>query len=204
MILAAGFLAARASVSAPVVLHTNLEKIPMSLGDYQATEAFFADAVYEELNADKHVYRHYVARNGETISLYIGYYGTAKGGRTGHNPYGCLPSQGSAIVDTAVIHLEQTATGKRVPVNYILARRNGIDTILLHWYQIAGDKVVATGLRQNIERFIGRILHNRNDGAFVQIAASTGNGDVQKTGKQVRQFAEWILNLLPDYWPEEQ
>jgi len=204
LILAAGILAARSSVSVPVVIRTNLEKLPMSIDSYTATEAFFPDAVYEELKADKHVYRHYASQDGELISLYIGYYGTAKGGRTGHNPYACLPSQGSAIVDTDVVYLRQTETGKVMPVNYMLTRKDGIDTVLLHWYQIAGDKIVSTGLMQNIERFTGRILHNRNDGAYVQVASSSGNGDIQRTKEKTTQFAERILNLLPDYWPEEK
>lgn len=204
MVLTAGILAARSSQSVPVVIRTNLEKLPMSVDSYTATEASFPDSVYQELNADKHVYRHYASRNGGLVSLYIGYYGTAKGGRTGHNPYACLPSQGAAIVDTDVVYLRQAATGKDLPVNYVLARRDGIDTILLHWYQIAGNKVVSTGLMQNFERFTGRILHNRNDGAYVQIASSSSDGDVPKTKEKVKQFAERILNLLPSYWPEEE
>lgn len=203
MLVAAGILAARFSLSVPVVIRTNLERIPMTVDQYTATEAFFPESVYSELNADKNVYRHYASEDGERVSLYIGYYGTAKGGRTGHNPYACLPSQGSAIVDTDVIYLRQTATGKGVPVNYVLARKDGIDTVLLHWYQIMGDRVVATGLGQNIERFTGRIFHNRNDGAYVQVAASA-RGEIRETRKKVQQFAERILNLLPDYWPEER
>ena len=204
MILAAGTLAARSSVPVPVVIRTNLENIPMMVDNYTAMEASFPDAVYQELNADKHVYRHYTSVGGDTVSLYIGYYGTAKGGRTGHNPYACLPSQGSAIVDTDVVYLRQDATGKDLAVNYVLARKDGINTVLLHWYQVAGTKVMATGLMQNIERFTGRILYNRNDGAYVQIASSAREGDVSSTREKARQFAERVLNLLPDYWPEEQ
>ncbi|KJS03133.1 MAG: EpsI family protein [Desulfobulbaceae bacterium BRH_c16a] len=203
MILAAGALAARFSISIPVVVQTNLEKLPMVIENYTATEDFFSEAIYKELNADKHVYRHYKSLNGDLVNLYIGYYGTAKGGRTGHNPYACLPGQGSAIVDTDVVYLKQTATGKSVPVNYVLSRKDGADTILLHWYQVAGDKVVSTGLMQNIKRFTGRILHNRNDGAFVQVTASSVEGNVQKTREKAVEFAERILNLLPGYWPEE-
>ncbi len=204
MIFAAGILGARSSVSVPVVIRTNLENLPMMVDNYTAKEASFPDAVYRELNADKHVYRHYISGNGESVSLYIGYYGTAKGGRTGHNPYACLPSQGSAIVDTDVMYLRQTVTGKDLPVNYVLARKDGVDTVLLHWYQAAGTKVMATGLMQNIERFTGRLLRNRDDGAYVQISSAAQGDDVSKTREKVKEFAERVLNLLPDYWPEER
>ncbi len=204
MLLAAGSIVARYSKSIPVVVHTNLERLPMVIGKYSATNDSFSEAVYKELNADKHVYRHYKSQNGDLVDLYIGYYGTAKGGRTGHNPYACLPGAGSAIVDTDVVYLKQTTTGKSIPVNYVLARKNDVNTVMLHWYQIAGDKVASTGLMQNIERFKGRILHNRNDGAFIQITSLSAGGDVKKTRAKVKQFAEAILNLLPGYWPEEK
>jgi EpsI family protein len=204
MVLAAGGIAASSSRSVPVVVQTNLENLPMVISGYTATEDSFSEAVYKELNADKHVYRHYISQAGDQVDLYIGYYGTAKGGRTGHNPYACLPGGGSAIVDTDVIYLKQTATGKSVPINYVLARKDGMNTILLHWYQTGGEKVVSTGLNQNIERFIGRILHNRNDGAFVQITASSRDKDIKKTRLRVEQFSENVLNLLPKFWPIER
>jgi len=188
----------------PVVVQTNLEKFPIIISGYTATEDFFSDAVYKELNADKHVYRHYKSPNGDQLDLYIDYYGTAKGGRTGHNPYACLPGSGAAIVDTEMVYLKQAATGKNVQVNYILAHKEGANSVMFHWYQTAGNTVVSTGLKQNIERFKGRVLHNRNDGAFVRITAYSPDENVAKTRQKAEQFAEIILNLLPNYWPKEK
>ena len=188
----------------PTVVRTNLEKLPMMITGYSATEDFFPEAVYRELNADTHVYRHYRDRSGNQVDLYIGYYGTAKGGRTGHNPYACLPGAGAAIVDTGTAYLRQEATGRTVAVNYILARKGDLNTVMLHWYQTAGRTVASTGLKQNYERFMGRVLYNRNDGAFVRVTATASEADVPKTRRTAEQFAQTVLNLLPDYWPEER
>lgn len=204
LLLSGGAITATVSRPVPVVVRTNLEYLPMEISGYSAVEDSFSDAVYSELNADKHIYRHYRSGSGDQVDLYIGYYGTAKGGRTGHNPYACLPGGGAAIVDTGMVHLKQATTGKRVPINYVLARKDGIDTVLLHWYQTEGNKVVSTGVMQNIARFSGRILKNRNDGAFVQITASTADGDVHRTKERVERFAEIVLAHLPNFWPEEQ
>lgn len=204
------FLLAAIAVSAvynravPSVVQTNLENLPMEILSYSATEDSFSEAVYKELNADKHVYRHYKAKNGDMVDLYIGYYGTAKGGRTGHNPYACLPSSGAAIVDTQVVYFKQAATGKNVPINYILAKKDDASTVMLHWYQTAGTKVVSSGFTQNMERFKGRILHNRNDGAFFRITAYAASGDIQIPKQKAEQFAEIVLNMLPEYWPVEK
>ena len=98
-------VAAIASRGETVVVATNLENLPMEIAGFKATEDFFPDSVYKELDADKHVYRHYRSEDGRQVDLYVGYYGTAKGGRTGHNPYACLPGAGWGIVEARKVQL---------------------------------------------------------------------------------------------------
>jgi EpsI family protein len=188
----------------PVVVKTNLENIPMEIGGYKATEDFFSDAVNKELNADKHVYRHYQDDSGNVIDLYIGYYGTAKGGRTPHNPYGCLPGAGWGIVDANITSLRADYYPEGVPVNYVLALKDGSYNVMLHWYQSGKTKVISGGIQQNIKRFTGKVLANRDDGAFVRISAVSNKDHLENTKDQLIPFAEKVLNLLPKYWPVEK
>lgn len=188
----------------PVVVQTNLERLPMEIAGYSAIEDSFSEGVYRELNADKHVYRHYRHPNGDQVDLYIGYYGTAKGGRTGHNPYACLPGGGSAITGTGKSYLGQPGGSRPVAVNYVRARRDGMNTIMLHWYQTGGKTVVSSGLKQNVERFVGRVFHNRNDGAFVQLTASAADEEVGAARQRLERFAGELLGFLPRYWPIER
>jgi EpsI family protein len=188
----------------PVVAKTNLENLPMEIAGYRATEDFFPASVYKELNADKHVYRHYRNADGKQVDLYIGYYGTAKGGRTGHNPYACLPGAGWGIVDSRNVKLRTKYHGDGVDVNYVLARKGEVYESVLHWYQSAGEKVVATGIQQNIQRFIGRVFYNRNDGAFVRVSVLSEQSGIEEANLLAKSFAENILDLLPKYWPLEQ
>jgi EpsI family protein len=199
-------VAAISSRGVPMVVKTNLENLPMEIAGYKATEDFFTDSVYKELNADKHVYRHYLSSDGKQVDLYIGYYGTAKGGRTGHNPYGCLPGAGWGIIDSHKIRLKVKAENypDGVDINYILSRKGELYETVLHWYQSAGNKVLATGIQQNIQRFIGRLFHNRNDGAFVRVSVFSNEGEIEETESLAKSFAQEILNLLPKYWPVEQ
>jgi EpsI family protein len=188
----------------PVVVRTKLEKLPMEIAGYKGTEDTFPESVYRELNADKNVYRHYCSTDGDQIDLYIGYYGTAKGGRTGHNPYACLPGAGWAIVDSHKLGIRMSSTSQDVAVNYIHARKDGINTVLVHWYQSGGTKVMSSGISQNIERFLGRLLHNRNDGAFVQISTLVPEHNVADARIKIKNFAGQVLCLIPLYWPEEK
>jgi len=187
-----------------VVVKTNLENLPMEIAGFKATEDFFPDSVYKELNADRHVYRHYQNADGEKVDLYIGYYGTAKGGRTGHNPYACLPGAGWGIVDSKQVKLKAKYYPEPVPVNYVLARKGETYESVLHWYQSAGNKVLSNGIQQNIQRFLGRIFYNLNDGAFVRISIISELKGIEEANSLAKTFSEKILDLLPAYWPVEK
>ena len=188
----------------PVVVKTNLENLPMEIAGYKGTEDFFPDSVYKELNADRHVYRHYRSADGKQVDLYIGYYGTAKGGRTGHNPYGCLPGAGWGILDSGQMILKTNNYPNGISVNYILARKAETYESVLHWYQSAGNKVLSTGIQQNIERFIGRVFYNRNDGAFVRVSVFGKEEHLKEASLLVNSFAAKVLDILPEYWPIEK
>jgi EpsI family protein len=188
----------------PVVVMTNLEKLPMTMAGYRGSVDRFPDSVYRELNADDNLYRHYRSEDGSQLDLYIGYYGTAKGGRTGHNPYACLPGAGWAIVDTQKIGIRQPFRSTPAEVNYVQARRDGMNTIMVHWYQTDGKTVVSTGIQQNVERFWGRLLRNRDDGAFVQITTLVADDQLPGGKSKLLKFAETLLQNLSAYWPIER
>jgi len=188
----------------PEVVETNLENLSLTIGDCRGTDDRFPEAVYQELKADQHVYRHYVSSLGERIDLYIGYYGTAKGGRTGHNPHGCLPGAGWGIVESAKARLSTSTFPEGVDVNYILARQGDLFTVLFYWYQSAGTKVVSSGVQQNLNKLIGRAFFNRDDGAYVQISTFAESGSLEQAKERGKLFAGEVIDLLPGYWPVER
>ena len=49
----------------PSVVTTNLENLPMEINNFKAVEDSFSQAIYDELNADMHIYRHYRSNNGK-------------------------------------------------------------------------------------------------------------------------------------------
>lgn len=199
-ILAVMLIAAR---PVPAVVRSGLENLPVELAGYRGTDDHYPESVMAELKTDVSLYRHYLAASGPPLDLYIGYYGTAKGGRTGHNPYACLPGAGWAIVETRTVNIPHSGGGGD-SVNYVLARREGVNTVLLHWYQTGGSTVLSTGLRQNLERLKGRILNNRNDGAFVQVSARVTDNGVAEAGEKARRFAGAVIERLPGVWPVEE
>lgn len=188
----------------PVVAETNLEKLPMQISGMLGTDDFFADSIYRELNADKNLFRHYRSPEGRQVDLYIGYYGTAKGGRTGHNPIGCLPGQGWGLQELREIPLKSSYYPEGVPVNYLLSTKDDSSITTVYWYQSAGTKVLSSGIKQNINRFFGMVFLNRNDGAFVRITVLSEKGEAEAAKFLATSFSEQILSMLPNYWPVEK
>ena len=64
----------------PVVVRSNLENLPKEIDGYKSTEDLLAEAVYKELNPDIYLFRRYRQEGRREIDLYLGYYGTARGG----------------------------------------------------------------------------------------------------------------------------
>jgi EpsI family protein len=203
LVLTAGLILTVANRGVPMVLHTNLENLPMEIAGFTGREDSFAPGVYVVLQADLHLYRHYRSPEGKSLSLYIGYYGTAKGGRTGHNPYACLPGSGWGIVETGTVEVHPSYYPQGIKVNYVVASKDGVSNVMLHWYQTAGTRVLTTGLQQNIQRFKGRVLHNRNDGAYVQVNTLALESEIPMARGMARDFVKEVLELLPEYWPAE-
>lgn len=188
----------------PKIIATNLENIPMKIAGYKATEDSFPEAIYKELAAQIHIYRHYISGKENQIDLYIGYYSTARGGRTGHNPNACFSGAGWDFIDSNKVFLKTSYYPNGVYVNYLRIKKGKTYQSILHWYQSAGTKVLESGFKQNIQRFFGRTFYNRNDGAFVRVSVSTDQEGIIEADNMVKNFAEKILELLPEYWPVEQ
>jgi EpsI family protein len=188
----------------PSVVETNLEKLPMEINGLQGVDDSFPESVYKELNADVNVYRHYRSNDGGQVDLYIGYYGTTKGGRTYHEPLLCMPSQGWMLIDSHEIKLKTKDYPDGVSVSYLLATKDNLCMTTIYWYQSAGSKVLSNGIELNIQRFLGLLIHNRSDGAFVRVTLLSDRDKVGSSETTSKAFAENLLNILANYWPKER
>ena len=193
-------------VSSRVVIQKlNIDNFPERINDYTAVEdIIMQDSVIKELNTDVFVYREYENNKSQQIDLYIGYYGTKKGGRTGHNPYGCYPGGGWSIIEDSTVSLPVVIKGKRkeVTVNSLLVKKGGYNELVYFWYQSNGDKILSTGIEMNIHRFKSLLLYHRNDGAFVRVSTPVGT-NLSETEQRIKTFVQQLIPMLDQYWPVE-
>ena len=188
---------------AVVVAEKNLQAVPAELLGYRGVDFRFEEKVMKDLAPDDTVSRHYAPpASGRPIMLYAGYYGTAKGGRTGHNPYACYPSAGWVILSDKTV--EVPFGGRGAGVNQIIVKRGIEEECVIFWYQSQRDHiVVAKSIGQNVNRFWNRLLNGRDDGAFVRLSAPT-EGNVEGCSKELRRFASALMPQLAAHWPRER
>ncbi|MCP4267538.1 MAG: EpsI family protein [Candidatus Brocadiaceae bacterium] len=183
--------------SMPVVVEKRLANLPHTIGLWEGNDFSFDQYVIDELDTDESVARNYINRNNDyTVTLYIGYYGTRKGGRTAHNPNACYPSSGWDIKSDTSFNI----TDGFGNVNRMLVQKGEMSQIVYHWYQ-SGSKVVQGGIDQNINRFINKIRYNRDDGAFVRISIDGRAEDVEDA---LIQFGKLIIPHIAKNWPVEE
>ena len=187
----------------PQIISVNLNNVPKTINDYNSTEGKFTESVYDALNADITVYRHYIKGNKPTINLYIGYYGTVKGGRTWHRPKECLPAVGWKIIHQKKIQITVN-TNKKYEIFETLAYKGNIYQLLYHWHQSNRNKVITDDFYLNIDRFISRLRYNKNDGAYVQVSTFMLKDNIENAKANTRDFTRSVLAYLPEYWPEEK
>ncbi len=183
-----------------VVAKVNLDHLPRQILGFEGRDDRFDESVYRVLNADYHVLREYRRGAHPAVWLYIGYYGTARGGRPSHVPQACYTGQGFSIVEWTKVKAPEGVDGM---LNRMHVKRGNVHQLVLFWHQ-SRDTVLADGIEQNLHRLKNRLLYNRDDGAFVRLSTRMSPDNEAEALTLLQEFAGQLLMLLPAYWPEER
>ena len=81
-----------------------------------------------------------------------------------------------------------------------MVKKGDTSQIVYHWYQ-DGDKIIQSGIEQNINRFINKVRLNRDDGAFVRISIDGRSEGAEET---LIQFGRLLMPLIAENWPVEK
>lgn len=179
----------------------SLAAVPQRIGAWTGQDDPLERAVEEVLRADFNLQRAYRDDAGDLVWLYVGYYGTSRGGRPEHTPRGCYTGAGWGIADSRVVTVDES-TGLRVQ-EYLVER--GPEQHLVHfWYRSHRRTGMLGGLDQNVDRVIGRLLDGRSDGALVRISTVLDQRDRDAARGRLIGFAAALDPLLAASWPSER
>lgn len=178
-----------------------LATFPTELKGWQGKDDPFDKNVMKVVATDDDLHRLY-RKDGDYLWLYVGYYGTRKGGRTGHLPHHCYPAAGYRIVSLDMVPLRK-ADGRIVSVNHLILEKNGQTSSTMYWIHSGEQQVLTDGWMMNLTRLRRRLVNGRDDGALVRISGPV-QGSVEETVKRQREFAETFLDTVPQHWPVEK
>jgi EpsI family protein len=177
-----------------------LRGLPPELQDWRAREVPLGETVEGILHADVNVQREYVGPQGDRVWLYVGYYGTARGGHPEHTPEVCYPAFGWRIVRQRTIPLNGTS-GLRA--TEYLVEKDGRRDLVQVWYRSYRQTGMLGGLDMRLDHFLGHLHSGRADGALVRVSTTIQGNDEEAARSRLNAFATAFDSQLAAHWPSE-
>ncbi len=184
---------------------SSLDQIPLQLNQWAGEDIAMDPGVVNMLDADFHVQRAYTHPLGDVVWLYVGYYGTDRGGRPEHTPWMCYPSNGWTIVGSNVVNVVSLDGDDVIRANELLVERGGDRRLVHFWYQNHRKSGMLGGFDQAIERFVSRIRFGRADGSLIRLSTPMRLDEEPESARtRLRALAREVVQPLRRLWPAEE
>lgn len=202
VVVAAGAVSWNVYLSTPLAVNAEtLAEIPIEITNWHGENIAVKSDVAEMLDADFNIQRIYQHPIGGFLWLYVGYYGTQRGGRPEHTPWVCYPSNGWKIVRQSVVEI---GGAEELRANEIVVERDGETRLVHFWYQSYRKGGMLGEFDQALERLRNRVIDGRADGSLVRISTPFEGTESESSARiRLMQFAQEIAPLLREHWPEE-
>jgi EpsI family protein len=178
---------------------SKLSTLPTQIDSYRSHDISLASTVESVLRADFNLQRAYL-RGNSIVWLYIGYYGTARGGRPEHTPRGCYTGAGWGIAATRTL---QVSPEGELAVNEYIVERDGERRLVHFWFRSNRRTGMLGGWDQNVDRLLGRLWNGRSDGALIRLSTPLSDDNLVSARGRLMAFASLVDPLIADRWPSE-
>lgn len=177
-----------------------LAALPHQLGSWRGTDLSLESGVEAMLRADFNLQRAYVHPLGDTVWLYVGYYGTDRGGMPEHTPAVCYRSQGWQIEERRTV---EVAPERGLRVNEYLVEKDGRRELVHFWFRSYRRTGILGTRDRTLDHLLGRVFDRRADGSLVRISGTVDDGDVPAARSRLIAFAVRLDHALDSHWPKE-
>jgi EpsI family protein len=177
-----------------------LAALPHRFGVWEGRDVPLENEVESMLRADANIQRAYQHPVGDVVWVYVGYYGTARGGRPEHTPEVCYPSGGWQIAEERTL---LTDTRRGLKVNEYVVELRGERRLVHFWYRSSRRTGMLGWIDVSLDHFMGHVREDRADGALVRISTPLGADDVIPARSRLAGFAVTLEEQLADHWPRE-
>ena len=197
----AGVAAWSLTLRPPLVPSTEaLDTIPFRLGRWEGTAISVGETVESILNATHNIQRAYQHPGGDLVWLYIGYYGTERGGTPEHTPRACYNAHGWAIAEAATV-MRTSPAG--LEANEYVVELEGEQRLVLFWYQSFRSPALLSTAALRVDHILGQLSAARGDGALVRLSTPIVADDRIAARSRLLGFAALLQPALDERWPSE-
>jgi EpsI family protein len=182
---------------------SSINRISLELDRWQGEEIPLSEGVERMLRADSQIQRRYLSPDADLVWLYVGYYGTERGGRPEHTPWACYPSAGWVILSAIEMSLgSDSSEGSGGRLNELVVQQGEARRLVHFWYQTHRTKSIATDTGLTIDHVVGRLsLSGRADGALVRLSTPIDHAGIESARLRLRDFATALESNLRENWP---
>jgi len=179
-----------------------LASVPFEVAGWSGADVPVETDVEAMLRADYNLQRAYESPDGALVWVYVGYYGTRRGGRPEHTPPTCYEANGYRIEHERTLAVEP-ATGLRV--RELLVEMDGERRLAHFWYRSRERTGILDGLGISLERLRRRFEDGRGDAALLRVSTIvTGPDDLAPARVRLATFARFLDRAVAERWPDER
>ena len=176
-----------------------LASLSHRLGPWQGVDLPLDSGVESILRADFNLQRAYQHPFGNTVWLYIGYYGTERGGTPEHTPAACYRAQGWSIEERRTLAV---APERGLHVNEYVVEKDGRRDLVHFWFRSHRRTGILGNRDRMVDHLLGRLFDQRADGSLVRVSGAL-DGDVEAVRSRLVDFAIRVDEALDTHWPRE-
>ena len=202
-LLTASVLVARAHRPQTLPPRQSLASLPLTIGGWGGWDAGeMSDQVVSALGVDDYANRYYTDPDGNTLSLYVGFYASQRQGASIHSPLNCLP--GAGWYPAGHEFLEIPVGNATIRVNRIVILKGRVKQVVLYWYQ-SHARVIASEYAAKLYSVLDALRTGRTDAALVRVvspAASPDEAMEDAAAQRAVAFVQLLYPLLDAYIPE--
>ncbi len=133
----------------------------------------------------------------ENVFLYVGYYLSQKKVGAAHSPLVCFTGQGWEL--SGLNNLSLQIGNDNIKLASMIIAKGEEKQLVLYWFQ-AFDKTSSGTLMQKVNLLKSKLLHSREDNAFVRVVIPFGQEKSLQEAKEIGiQFIEYFYPIFKDY-----
>jgi EpsI family protein len=179
-----------------------LEALPLQMGEWRGRALPLEEFAERMLRADMNVQRRYeTPYTNEIVWVYVGYYGTRRGGRPEHTPGVCYPSAGWEIEQSRRLTVDP-ASG--LQTNEYVVAKDGARQLVHFWYRSSRRDGLLGTWSLSLDQLRGRLSTGRADGALVRLSTPLDGDQIDAARQRMLALRRPLDAELTARWPTER